>query len=176
MKKFWLKIKDWSQIVAGWWMLHFRNTIVAEVEFDAFTVEFRRFSMRIKTNSGNLDLKTVGMLYPNAFLLDALNNDDEKIIEWYCHKLYDFVSLILTDAGLANDVEKAFQKYYKRKAKESVSKVKATTADDDSANQAVVEVNEAYASMTQQEKNSLGEVIREELREEAKKWAESKSE
>lgn len=176
MKKFWLRIKDWSQIVAGWWMLHFRNTIVAEVEFDAFTVEFRRFSMKIKTNSGNLELKTVGMLYPNAFLLDALNNEDEKIIEWYCYKLYEFVSLITTDAGLVNDVEKAFQKYYKRNAKKAASNVKATTAEDDTANQAIVEVNAAYASMTQQEKEALGEAIREELREEAKKWAENKSE
>ena len=176
MKKFWFKIKDWSQVVAGWWLLKFRNTIIEEVEFDAFTVEFRRFSMKIKSNSGNLELKTVGMLHPNAFLLDALNNDYEKIIEGYCYKLYEFVSLITTDAGLVNDVEKAFAEYYKRKAKEAVSKVKATTAEDDAADQAVVEVNAAYASMSQQEKEALGEVIREELREEAKKWAENKSE
>ena len=176
MKKFWLKIKEWSQIVAGWWMLKFHNPIIDVVEFDAFTVEFRRFTMKIKTNSGNLELKTVGMTYPNALLMNALDNDDEKIVEWFCYKLYEFVTLVTTDAGLVSDVDKAFAKYYKRKAKVAASKVKTTSEEDDIANQAIVEVNEVYASLSQQEREALGEAIREELREEAKKWKESKLE
>lgn len=149
--------------IQGWWLLKFRNTIVQEVELDAYKVTFRRFTMDITTKSGNLKLCTMGMLYPNAFLYNALEQGDEKMVHWFCNEVYQFVSLITTDQGLANDVHKAFAKYYKRMEKKAESIAKEVTPDEDKLNEEVIKTNIEVAKMTKAERKAHKEVIREVL-------------
>lgn len=170
MKKIWVKIQNWAQKIVSWGLLHFFNPLIKKVEFEAFSVEFRRFTMDISTKSGNLKLRTMGMIYPNAMFLKALDENDTKIIEWFCYELYQFVTLITTDNGLVNDVNKAFQKYYKRKDKESEVKAKAVTQDEESANQGTLEANIAYAGMNKKERKAHKGTVREVLKEEVTKW------
>lgn len=144
-------------------MLHFRNTLVREVEFDAYKVTFRRFTMDITTKSGNLKMRTMGMLYPNSFLYHALEQDDTKTINWFCDEVYQFVSLITTDQGLANDVHKAFAKYYKRMEKKAESIAKDITLDEDKLNEEVVKANIKYAKMNKKDRKAHKEAIREVL-------------
>ena len=115
--------------ISNWWMLTFRNIKIKVVEFDAYKVTFRRFTMDITTKSGNFKLRTMGMLYPNSFLYNALEQGDDKIVEWFCNEVYQFVTLITTDNGLVNDVHKAFAKFYKRMDKKAESVAKEITPD-----------------------------------------------
>ena len=147
-------------------MLTFCNTKLKEVEFDAYKVTFRRFTMDVETKSGNLKLRTMGMLYPNSFLYHALEQGDEKMVEWFCNEVYQFVSLLTTDQGLANDVHKAFAKYYKRMEKKAESIAKEITADEDKLNEEVVKANIEVAKMTKAERKAHKEAIREVLTQE----------
>ena len=156
-------MKKFLTTIQGWWLLKFRNTIVQEVEFDAYKVTFRRFTMDITTNSGNLKLRTMGMLYPNSFLYNALEHGNEKIVEWFCNEVYQFVSLITTDRGLIQDVNKAFTKYYKRMEKKAESIAKEITEDEDKLNEEVVKANIEVAKMTKAERKAHKEAIREVL-------------
>ena len=156
-------MKKFLTTIQGWWLLKFRNTIVQEVEFDAYKVAFRRFTMDITTKSGNLKLRTMGMLYPNSFLYNALEYGNEKIVEWFCNEVYQFVSLITTDQGLADDVHKAFAKYYKRMEKKAESIAKEITEDEDKLNEEVVKANIEVAKMTKAERKAHKEAIREVL-------------
>ena len=156
-------MKKFLTTIQGWWLLKFRNTIVQEVEFDAYKVTFRRFTMDITTKSGNMKLRTMGMLYPNSFLYHALEQGDTKIVEWFCNEVYQFVSLITTDQGLANDVHKAFAKYYKRMEKKAESIAKEITPDDDKLNEEVVNANIEVAKMSKKERKAHKEAIREVL-------------
>lgn len=156
-------MKKFITTIQGWWLLKFRNTIVQEVEFDAYKVTFRRFTMDITTKSGNMKLRTMGMLYPNSFLYHALEQGDEKIVEWFCNEVYQFVSLITTDQGLADDVHKAFAKYYKRMEKKAESIAKEITLDEDKLNEEVVKANIEVAKMTKAERKAHKEAIREVL-------------
>lgn len=156
-------MKKFLTTIQGWWVLKFRNTIVQEVEFDAYKVTFRRFTMDITTKSGNMKLRTMGMLYPNSFLYNALEQGDEKIVHWFCDEVYQFVSLITTDQGLANDVHKAFAKYYKRMEKKAESIAKEITLDEDKLNEEVVKANIEVAKMTKAERKAHKETIREVL-------------
>ena len=156
-------MKKFLTTIQGWWLLKFRNTIVQEVEFDAYKVTFRRFTMDITTKSGNMKLRTMGMLYPNSFLYNALEQDDKNIVEWFCNEVYQFVSLITTDQGLADDVHKAFAKYYKRMEKKAESIAKEITEDDDKLNEEVVKANIEVAKMTKAERKAHKEAIREVL-------------
>lgn len=147
-------------------MLTFRNTLVKEVEFDAHKVTFRRFTMDITTKSGNLKLRTMNMLYPNSFLYNALEQGDEKLVHWFCDEVYQFVSLITTDEGLIQDVNKAFAKYYKRMEKKAESIAKGITLDEDKLNEEVVKANIEYAKMSKKERKAHKEAIREVLTQE----------
>jgi hypothetical protein len=163
MKKIFTTIKGWANRLGIWWMLTFRNTLVKEVEFDAYKVTFRRFTMDITTKSGNMKLRTMGMLYPNSFLYNALEQGDTKMVEWFCNDVYQFVSLITTDQGLVNDVHKAFAKYYKRMEKKAESIAKEITLDEDKLNEEVVNANIEVAKMTKAERKAHKEAIREVL-------------
>lgn len=149
--------------ISNWWLLTFRNTLVQEVEFDAYKVIFRRFTMDITTKSGNMKLRTMGMLYPNSFLYHALEQGDEKMVHWFCNEVYQFVSLITTDQGLANDVHKAFAKFYKRMGKKAESIAKDITPDEDKLNEEVIKANIEVAKMSKAERKAHKEAIREVL-------------
>ena len=159
-------MKKFLTTIQGWWMLKFRNTIVQEVEFDAYKVTFRRFTMDITTKSGNLKLRTMMMFYPNSFLYHALEQGDTKMVEWFCNEVYQFVSLITTDQGLANDVHKAFAKFYKRMEKKAESIAKEVTPDEDKLNEEVVKANIEVAKMNKKERKAHKEAIREVLTQE----------
>ena len=156
-------MKKFLTTIQGWWVLKFRNTLVQEVEFDAYKVTFRRFTMDVETKSGNLKLRTMGMLYPNSFLYHALEQGDTKMVEWFCNEVYQFVSLLTTDQGLANDIHKAFAKFYKRMEKKAESIAKEITPDEDKLNEEVVKANIEVAKMTKAERKAHKEAIREVL-------------
>jgi hypothetical protein len=105
----------------------------------------------------------MGMLYPNSFLYNALEKGDEKIVEWFCNEVYQFVSLLTADQGLANDIHKAFAKFYKRIEKKAERIVKEITPDDDKLNEEVVKANIEVAKMTKAERKAHKEAIREVL-------------
>ena len=159
-------MKKFLTTIQGWWLLEFRNTVVQEVEFDAYRVVFRRFTMDIMTKSGNMKLRTMGMLYPNSFLYNALEHGDEKMVHWFCDEVYQFVSLLTTDQGLVNDIHKAFAKYYKRMEKKAESIAKEITLDEDKLNEEVVKANIEYAKMSKKERKAHKEAIREVLTQE----------
>ena len=149
--------------ISNWWLLTFRNTLLRDVEFDAYKVTFRRFTMDITTKSGNLRLRTMGMLYPNSFLYNALEQGDEKMLHWFCNSVYEFVTLITTDNGLVQDVHKSFAKFYKRMEKKAESIAKEITLDEDKLNEEVVKANIEAAKMTEVERKAHKEAIREVL-------------
>ena len=149
--------------IQGWWLLKFRNTIVQEVEFDAYKVTFRRFTMDITTKSGNMKLRTLHCEHPNAFLFSCLENGFESIIEKYCRRLYEFISFYTLDAGFANEYTKAINKFYKRMDKKAESIAKEITEDEDKLNEEVVKANIEVAKMTKAERKAHKEAIREVL-------------
>ena len=149
-----------------WWMLHFRNTKLKVVEFDAYKVVFRRFTMEITTKSGNLKLRTMMMLYPNSFLYNAVEKDNERILEWFCNEVYKFVTLITTDQGLIQDVNKAFSKFYKRMGKKAETLAKEVSEDDDKLAMEELKFNQEYAKLSEKERKEYQEALREELRKE----------
>ena len=149
-----------------WWMLHFRNTKLKVVEFDAYKIVFRRFTMEITTKSGNLKLRTMMMLYPNSFLYNAVEKDDERILEWFCNEVYQFVTLITTDQGLIQDVNKVFSKFYKRMEKKAETLAREVNEDEDKLAMEELKFNQEYAKKSKKERKEYQEALREELRKE----------
>lgn len=166
MKKIFTTIKEWATYLRGWWMLHFRNTKIKDIEFDAYKVTFRRFTMDITTKSGNMKLRTMGMQYPQGYLLYCLEQGSEKQVEWFCQTVYRFVSLITQDQGFANDVIKAFTKYAKRMEKKAESIANDITPDEDKLNEEVVKANIEVAKMNKVKRRAHRVTMREVLTQE----------
>jgi hypothetical protein len=157
------KIKILANKFGVWWTLRFRNTLIREVELDAYKVVFRQYTMDVITKSGNFKMRTTLMPHPNGFLFNAIEQGDEKVVNWFCDRVYEFVSLITFDQGLIQDVNKAFSKFYKRMEKKAESIAKEVTPDEDKLNEEVVKANIEVAKMSKEEREAHKEVIREVL-------------
>lgn len=147
-----------------WFLLTFCNVKIKTVQFPAFKVTFRKFTMEIKSLSGNFTLKTKGMIYPNAFLYDALIKGDENLVQWYCNRMYELTTCLLTDQGLFDDVQKALTKYGKRLQVVAEQKAKEVTEEEERMTSEQVKANIEYANMTKKQRKEYKKALREELR------------
>lgn len=148
-------------MIQSWWLLRFRNNKVQVVEFEAYRVVFRRFTMDIETKSGNMKLRTQMMRHPQSFLLHCLSQGDAKMVEWFCRIIYQTVALLTADQGLANDIQKSLAKYYKRQEVQSEIKAKEVDDDADQIASEIIKSNIAVGNMTRKERKEHKKVIRE---------------
>lgn len=160
MKKIFRFFRD----VQRWFLITFCNTKIQTVQCPAFKVTFRKFTMEIKSESGNFTLKTMGMVYPNAFLYDALTKGDADLVQWYCNRMYELTTCLLTDQGLFDDVQKALTKYDKRMQVVAEQKAKEVTKEEELIAAEQVKANIEYANMTKKQRKEYKKALREELR------------
>ena len=158
------KIFRFFEKLQRWFLLTFCDAKIKTVQFSAFKVTFRKFTMEIKSVSGNFTLKTVGMVYPNAFLYDALTKGDSDLVQWYCNRMYELTTLLLTDQGLFDDVQKALTKYGKRLQVVAEQKAKEVTEEEERMAAEQVKANIEYAGMTKKQRKEYKKALREELR------------
>ena len=132
MKKFFDKIRMW-------WYFHMVNPVVrkGESKDGAFRWEFRRFWLDISTLSGNFKARYMADEHPYAYLL-AGDNDDNII--GFCQFVYMLGQTLTTDAGLANDVKRAFDKYEKRLDKKAEAEGKK---EDEAEENVAIETEKA---------------------------------
>lgn len=158
------KIFRFFRELQRWFLLTFCDTKIKTVQSPAFKVTFRKFTMEIKSVSGNFTLKTKGMIYPNAFLYDALIKGDENLVQWYCNRMYELTTCILTDQGLFDDVQKALNKYGKRLQVIAEQEAKEVTEEEERMAAEQVKANIEYANMTKKQRKEYKKSLREELR------------
>lgn len=158
------KIFRFFRELERWFLLTFCDTKIKTVQCSAFKVTFRKFTMEIKSESGNFTLETMGMIYPNAFLYDALTKGDENLVQWYCNRMYELTTCLLTDQGLADDVQKALNKYGKRLQVIAEQEAKEVTEEEERMAAEQVKANIEYANMTKKQRKEYKKSLREELR------------
>lgn len=93
------------------WYFWFRNPVVRRGEHGGFKWVFRRFWLDISTLSGNFKARFMAAEHPYGFLVSGTTDEN---IEGFCQVLYEIGSLITTDQGFVNDIQKAVKKYAKR--------------------------------------------------------------
>lgn len=161
------KIKNWVAQAKVWWMLHFRNTLIREIEVGAYKVTFRRFYIEVATQSGNVKLRMDGrMEYPVGFMMSALDAGDYNVIHTFCNNVYCFIALHTCDVTLREDIQKAFKAWSDRMEDESEGKAKSISDDEDKLNEEVVNANIKVAKMTKKERKAHKEAIRKVIKKE----------
>lgn len=148
MKKIYTKLLTW------WWFT-FKNPTVYEFEFGGFKVVFKRFFIKIKTISGNLEMKFMASEHPYGYLYAQAASGKVEDIHGFCAYIYKIVSCLTSDQGLANDINKALTKYDKRMAKKAKSAAKDVTDKQASEDLATVELYEEYADLSDEERGAI---------------------
>lgn len=111
-------MKNIKEKIRVWWYFHVKNPVVrkGESKDGAFKWEFRRFWLDISTLSGNFKARYTADEFPYAYLLSGKKDDN---IIGFCQIIYMLSKTIVADQGLANDVQRALQKYEKRMGKQA---------------------------------------------------------
>lgn len=100
--------------IMRWWLFNFRNSVIWKGEKGGFKIEFRRFWVEARSVSGNWKERWTAADYPYAYLLVALQKDNEETVWGFCERMYMWSMLLLRDKGLVKDMDKAVAKYEKR--------------------------------------------------------------
>ena len=119
-----MKIKE--KILKFWWF-RFRNPVIRKGEAGGFRWRFRRFWMEVETVSGNFKSRFMADEHPYAYLLAGKTDDN---IIGFCQIVYMLSRTLTTDQGLADDVQRAYQKYNKRLQKQAASEVVEDETDE----------------------------------------------
>jgi len=113
-----MSIKE--KILKFWWF-RFRNPVVRKGEAGGFRFVFRRFWLEIETLSGNFKARFMADAHPYAVLVGC---EREETIHGYCTILYQVGTLLTTDPGFVEDIQRALKKYDKRLQKKAAGEVK----------------------------------------------------
>ena len=118
--------------------------------------------LHIHTPNNVFEQKIVG--YPYGYLLTAVSQGNEEEIHSYCTVLWRVTQEIYQDAGLANDILRAFAKYDKRLMKQA-EKAKTITDAQEQASQAFMEDIVSEQGMSKKELKAKREADREMMKE-----------
>lgn len=118
--------------------------------------------LHIHTPNNVFEQKVVG--YPYGYLLAAVSQGSEEEVHNYCVVLWRVTQEIYQDAGLANDILRAFAKYDKRLMKQAEKNADAVTPEAEQASRAFMEDVAAYADATPKERKKMREEWKDEAR------------
>lgn len=119
--------------------------------------------LHIHTPNHVFEQKIAG--YPYGYLLAAVSQGNEEEVHNYCVVLWRVTQEIYQDAGLANDILRAFAKYDKRTMKRGAEKAKAVTDSEEMASQVFVEDIASEQGMSKKELKEKREADREMMKE-----------
>lgn len=97
------------------------NPVVRKGQAGGFKWRFRRFWLEIETLSGNFKAKFMADEHPFAVLVGC---EKDETIHGFCSLVYQIGTLLTTDSGFVNDIQKALAKYDKRLQKKAAGEVK----------------------------------------------------
>lgn len=139
------------------------GAIAAEFYVHATKHDVKHNYLRIYAPNGVFDLKVVGYSY--VYLLQAAIKGDTNEIQAFVMLMWRCSQEVYQDAGLAQDLLKAFAKYDKRTAKKAAKKAASVSEEEEAANQALMADAAKWADATPKERKKMRKESRKQLRE-----------
>lgn len=139
------------------------GAFVADFYVDEKHPDVKHNYLHIYTPNGVFEQKIVG--YPYGYLLAAVSHGNEEEVHNYCVVLWRVTQEIYQDAGLANDILRAFAKYDKRLMKQAEKNAAAVTPEAEQGAQAFMEDIVSEQGMSKKELKAKREADKELMRE-----------
>lgn len=138
------------------------GAFIADFYVDEKRADVEHNYLHIHAPNHVFEQKIVG--YPYGYLLAAVSQGNEEEVHNYCVVLWRVTQGIYQDAGLANDILRAFAKYDKRLMKQA-EKAKTITDAQEQASQAFMEDIVSEQGMSKKELKAKREADREIMKE-----------
>lgn len=139
------------------------GAFIADFYVDEKRADVEHNYLHIHTPNHVFEQKIVG--YPYGYLLAAVSQGNEEEVHNYCVVLWRVTQEIYQDAGLANDILRAFAKYDKRTMKRGEGKAKTVTDEQEQGAQAFMEDIVSEQGMSKKELKAKREADRELMKE-----------
>lgn len=138
------------------------GAFIADFYVDEKRADVEHNYLHIHAPNHVFEQKIVG--YPYGYLLAAVSQGNEEEVHNYCVVLWRVTQEIYQDAGLANDILRAFAKYDKRLMRQAEKNAAAVTPETEQGAQAFMEDVAAYADATPKERKKMREEWKDEAR------------
>lgn len=135
------------------------GAFIADFYVDEKRADVEHNYLHIHAPNHVFEQKIVG--YPYGYLLAAVSQGNEEEVHNYCVVLWRVTQEIYQDAGLANDILRAFAKYDKRLMKQAEKEAAAVTPEAEQGAQAFMEDIASEQSMSKKELKAKREADRE---------------
>lgn len=140
--------------------------LVKEVGEWKFTFHYKEGSLdktflSITSDSGIFNCRVGGNTHAYGYLLAAAKQERIDQLQGYIVSLFIPAMAMTQDAGLTADVQKAINKWMKRKEAEGAEKAKAVTESEEMASQAFMEDIASEQDMSKKELKAKREAVRE---------------
>lgn len=139
------------------------GAFVADFYADEKRADVEHNYLHIHTPNHVFEQKIVG--YPYGYLLAAVSQGNEEEVHNYCVVLWRVTQEVYQDAGLANDILRAFAKYDKRLMKQAEKNAAAVTPEQDMASAALMEDIASESGMSKKELKAKREADRQMMKE-----------
>lgn len=144
--------------------------LVKEVGEWKFTFHYKEGSIErtflsITSTSGIMNMRLGGNTHAYGYLLAAAQQGLDNQLAGYATTLYIPAMAMTQDAGLTADIQKAINKWMKRKEAEAKSAAKAVTDSEEMASQAFMEDVASERGMSKKELKAKREADKELMRE-----------
>lgn len=139
------------------------GAFIADFYVDEKRADVEHNYLHIHAPNHVFEQKIVG--YPYGYLLAAVSQGNEEEVHNYCVVLWRVTQEIYQDAGLANDILRAFAKYDKRLMKQAEKEAAAVTPEAEQGAQAFMEDIASEQGMSKKELKAKREADKELMRE-----------
>lgn len=96
------------------WCLNVMNPVVVSGEKGGFGYVFRRYTLELRTVSGNWRMRVTACEHPWAYLRASVEQGREDNVFGFAHVLYYLTMTMTTDQRLVDEVQKALVDYDRR--------------------------------------------------------------
>ena len=138
------------------------GAFIADFYVDEKRADVEHNYLHIHAPNHVFEQKIVG--YPYGYLLAAVSQGNEEEVHNYCVVLWRVTQEIYQDAGLANDILRAFAKYDERLMKQAEKEAAAVTPEAEQGAQAFMEDIVSEQGMSKKELKAKREADKAEMR------------
>lgn len=142
--------------------MHFKKKPIERVEIGGFIAEWyfkegniKESYLEISTVSGIWSMRIDARNNAYGYLLEAARQGKTENIHGYAALLYITAQQLTQEPGFCDDITRSVQKWQKRMDKRAESAAKATTPEQNEADEALMGEIAAYADATPKERKQM---------------------
>jgi hypothetical protein len=150
----------WKRVV-WWYIVHFMNSKVKELQTGGFTFVFRKYTVTIKTDNDFWSIKFRSDFIASPMLFYIAEKNDLNGLFGYAVKLYEISNFMCRDQGFLDGLDRELNKYVKRLSKKAETVASQVSPEQEEGDAALMRDAAKYNKNDKRKRAQDREVMRE---------------